>query len=193
MNKHGMYATLGASNHSENEREIDDFYATDPIAARLLLECENLSQNIWEPACGQGHLAQVFKDAGHTVRATDLIDRGYGEVQDFLSTDEKYLGDIITNPPFRLAKEFILKALDAVSPGNKVCMFLKIQFMEGKGRKELFTKYPPKTIYVTSSRIGCAKNGDFQQLKKDGGTALAQAWYVWEKGFNKITQLKWIN
>ena len=45
--------------------------------------------------------------------------------------------------------------------GNRLALFLKVQFLEGKKRKELFSKYPPKVIYVSSSRIKCAKNGDF--------------------------------
>lgn len=72
-------------------------------------------------------------------------------------------------------------------------MFLKLQFMEGKERKHLFTKFPPKTVYVSSSRILCAKNGDFEGLKASGGSAVAYAWYVWEKGFKGNTTVKWIN
>ena len=72
-------------------------------------------------------------------------------------------------------------------------MFLKIQFLEGKARKELFKKYPPKIIYVSSSRILCAKNGDFEGMKKAGGSAVAYAWYVWVKGYSGITEVKWIN
>jgi hypothetical protein len=102
-------------------------------------------------------------------------------------------GDIITNPPYKYAKEFIEKSLSIIPTGNKVAMFLKIQFMEGKGRKSLFITNPPKTIYVSSSRLLCAKNGDFEQAIKNGGSAVAYAWYVWEKGFNGKTSVEWIN
>ena len=34
-NKKSTYATLGASNHTENEREVDDFYATNPESLRV--------------------------------------------------------------------------------------------------------------------------------------------------------------
>lgn len=72
-------------------------------------------------------------------------------------------------------------------------MFLKVQFLEGKLRKFLFTDFPPKTIYVSSSRILCAKNAEFERMKQGGGSAVAYAWYVWEKGYNGDTIVKWIN
>ena len=64
-----------------------------------------------------------------------LMDRGFGETGiDFLSIDNlEWNGDIITNPPYKYAQEFIEKALQIIPEGNKVAMFLKIQFMEGKG------------------------------------------------------------
>lgn len=72
-------------------------------------------------------------------------------------------------------------------------MFLKLTFLEGKGRKELFEKYPPKVVYVSRSRILCAKNGDFQRMRDTGGSAVAYAWFVWEKGYQGDTIIKWIN
>lgn len=72
--------------------------------------------------------------------------------------------------------------MDLIDDGNKVIMFLKVQFEEGKARKLLFKKYPPR-IYVSSSRILCAKNADFEGMKAGGGSAVAYAWYVFEKGW----------
>lgn len=193
-NKNSLYKTLGASNHTDKERQSEDFYATDPIAAELLLSVETFSKKIWEPACGQGHLSEVFVKHGYDVRSTDIVDRGYGEQLDFLFfNDEKWDGDIITNPPYKYASDFIYKALDLVEDGHKVCMFLKVQFLEGKERKKLYEKYPPKVIYVSSSRILCAKNGEFQKMIESGGSAMAYAWFVWEKGYKGDTILKWIN
>lgn len=193
MNK-SIYITLGASNHTDKERQNEDFYATDPIAAKLLLEVEDFSNNIWECGCGQKHLANVFENAGFNVRSSDIVDRCGNEIYDFLSSDNtSWNGDIVTNPPYKLAKEFIEKAIDIIPEGRKVAMFLKIQFLEGKERKKLFQKYPPKVIYVSSSRILCAKNAEFEAMKAGGGSAVAYAWYVWEKGYHGDTILKWIN
>lgn len=186
-----IFKNLGASNHSKLERQPEDYYATDPIAAKLLLEVEPELNNIWECACGEGHLAKVFDEAGKLGKATDLINRGYGSVENFLLNKEPYHnGDIVTNPPYCLAQQFVEHALSKVDEGRKVCMFLKVLFLESQSRKELFTKYPPKTIYVSSSRINCARNGDFVTYNS---SAIAYAWFVWEKGYRGDTIIKWIN
>lgn len=188
-NSNSVFKTLGASNHTNKEREKFDYYATDPKAAKLLMQNEDLV-NVWECACGEGHLAKELK----AKRASDIIDRGYGEVFDFLSIENQYWdGDIVTNPPYKYAKEFIEKALTIIPRGNKVAMFLKLQFLEGKARKNLFITIPPKTLYVSSSRILCAKNADFEKMRKGGGSAVAYGWFVWVKGFAGRTEIIWIN
>jgi hypothetical protein len=195
--KRKVFACLGASNHSDHEREQDDFYATDPIASELLLQVEPNLNNIWECACGEGHLAKVFDKYGKLGKASDMVDRGYGEQQDFLRNLEinfnpyyQWDGDIVTNPPYRLAKDFVLQALKIVPNGKKVCMFLRLLFLEGKERKEMFKEFPPQTVYVSASRIKCALNGIFKQ---EESSAQAYAWFVWEKGYKGETVIKWIN
>ncbi len=189
--KESVYINLGASNHSKYERQAEDYYATDPIAVKLLLEVEPQLSNIWECACGEGHLAKVIAEQGKLHKATDLINRGYGNVEDFLLNKEPYHhGDIVTNPPYIKAVEFVKHAIDKVDTGRYVCMFLKVLFLESQSRKELFTKYPPKVIYVSSSRINCAKNGDFETYNSG---AIAYAWYVWQKGYIGDAVIKWIN
>ena len=192
-NNKGVYATLGASNHSECDREQHDYYATDPKAMELLLEQETFGKNIWEPACGGGCLSRVLEAHGYNVLSTDLYYRGYGneEPLDFLKdVHDKIDGDIITNPPYKFSLEFIKKALEIIKPGHKVAMFLKLQFLEGKSRKSFFLENPPKTVYVSSSRLNCAMNGNFD---KQSSSAVAYAWFVWEKGFKGNPIIKWIN
>ena len=176
-NQTSIFKTLGASSHTEKEREENDFYATEPKAIDLLCQVEKFNEWILEPACGQGHLSKRLIEYGYQVYSSDLIDRGYGMQYDFFETSSWH-GDIITNPPYKFAKEFIEKSLSIIPTGNKVAMFLKLQFMEGKARKELFKCHPPKTIYVSSSRLLCAKNADFEGMIAGGGSAVAYAWYV---------------
>lgn len=94
-NSRSAHAVLGARNYAQNEREANDYYATEPKAAQLLMEVETFSPFIWECACGEGHLAKEFEAAGYHVYATDLIDRGYGYQMDFLSCAAPPLWDLI--------------------------------------------------------------------------------------------------
>ena len=199
-NKPSVFVCNGCSNHSLLNRIEYDYYATEPKAGKLLLQLEPDLNNIWECACGAGHLAKVFDEAGKLARATDLVDRGYtpsekvaygyGDFENFLNINTKWYGDIVTNPPYKLAKEFVEKALELVVEGKKVCMFLKLTFLEGKARKELFRKHPPKVIYVASSRLNCVRNGDFDKYPS---SAVAYAWFIFEKGYKGKTIVEWFN
>ena len=190
-NKNSVYKTLAASSHADGEREENDFYATEPKALELLLEKETFNEFVWECACGMGHLSKVLENKGYRVFSSDLVYRGYGVGGcDFLKQETKFSGDIITNPPYKFATEFVYKALDLIDEGNKVAMFLKIQFLEGKERRKLFDKYPPKKVYVSTSRLKCAINGDFANVKS---SAVCYAWFVWEKGYKGLPTIEWIN
>ena len=188
-----IYATIGASSHSMGERDIDDYYATDPRAMEELLKFETFHRNVWEPACGGGHLSSVLKDHGYSVRNSDVVDRigdGSVELLDFIDGDTGvWEGDIITNPPYSFAQEFVEKSLSTVVDGSKVAMFLKLTFLEGKKRKGMFAKHPPKRVYVFSSRVACAKGGDFSSTQS---SAVAYAWFIWEKGYSMDTIVRWI-
>ena len=199
-NAKSVFVCNGASNHSKEDRQNEDYYATEPKAVELLLEQETFSPYVWECACGEGHMSEVLKKHGYKVKSTDIIDRGYAgtEIQDFLTTikediESDFPRDIITNPPYKFAQKFVEHALDISMDSTKVAMFLKLTFLESKARKKLFEKYPPKVVYVSSSRLQCAKNGDFDTYRQGVGTAVAYAWYVWEKGYKGDTIIKWIN
>ena len=118
-----------------------------------------------------------------------MVYRGYGGQKNFFDYKE-WSGDIITNPPYKYGLEFVEHALKIIPDGHKVAMFLKIQFLEGKKRRKLFETNPPKTLYVSSSRLLCAKNGDF---KNTNSSAVAYGWFVWEKGWKGDTIIKWFN
>ena len=172
-------------------REENDYYATQPDAVIDLLKHETFNENIWECACGEGNISEVLKLYGYNVYSTDLIDRGYQDcLIDFLSTDTKFEGDIITNPPFKHCTEFILKSLEVIPMGNKVAMFLKLNYLSGKRRyNEIYSKFPPYRVYVFSGRRACSKNNKPEGFKNG---AMDYMWCIWEKGKVGPTEIKWI-
>lgn len=193
-NSKTTFVQLGASNHSLKDRETNDYYATDPNSLEIflkVLERDNikLHHNIWECACGQGHLSNVLINNNYNVYSSDLINRGYGEVKDFLKCNNLFNGDILTNPPYKYAKDFVKHSLDLLEDGNYCIMFLKIQFLEGKDRRKLFDKFPPKYVYVNSARQTCYINGN---MNKKMSSASCYCWYIWEKGFKGEPVIRWI-
>ena len=193
-NGKSIFVCNGASNHTDEARELNDYYATDPKAIDILINDAGITflSEILEPACGEGHLSKRLEEYGYNVTSYDIVDRGYGEVKNFFDIDRWY-GDIVTNPPYKYAKEFVEHALDIVPQGCMVAMFLKLTFLEGQKRKELFKKYPPRYVFVSSSRLQCAKNGDFVKYGKSVNSAVAYAWYVWLKGYEGETVIRWVN
>lgn len=192
-NLNGVFKTLGASSHSLTEREQRDFYATDPQSVRALMRVETFSRDIWEPACGTGCISRTIMEwPQYRVRESDLVQRALPcEELDFLTYyGPQWDGDIITNPPYVRALEFVYKALSVVTKGHKVAMLLRIQFLEGRARRRLFNSTPPVRVYVFSERQACAKNGDFVRYGK--GSAQCYAWFVWEKGVKQDTVIKWL-
>lgn len=193
-NATSIFATHGASNHSDSERADLDYYATDPEAVEKLLKVENFNNHILEPACGGCHISKFLIGNGFDVVSNDIVNRGSefqtGE-EDFLkfNPNPKNTRDIITNPPYMYAAEFAEHALDISQEAVKVAMLLKLTFLEGGKRKHLFDKYPPRKIYVFRNRVDCWKNG----IKPDKPTkAVCYAWFVWEKGFCGSPQIAWI-
>lgn len=195
-NSNSIFKTLGASNHTDKQREQNDFYATDPVAIDLLTKKVELPKQILEPACGSGCLSIRLEGLGHDVKSFDIVNRGFGMERDFFSiTEPPFSGDyaIVTNPPYKFALPFVLHSLELVPDGGLVCMFLKTTFAEGKGRyKDLFRKYPPLKVLQCVERVLCAKNGDFAAMRAGGGSAVAYAWWVWQKGYTGQTILDWI-
>lgn len=195
-----MKGTSLAGTSLTRERVEDDFYATDPKSLELLLDKlkeDNieLDKYIWEPACGKGHLSEVLKNKGYSVYSTDLVDRGYGIGDiDFLAINyHNFTGDIITNPPYKYAQEFVEHSLYTMQDGHYCIMFLKIQFLEGKARKEMFKIYPPKYVYVFSERQNPMRNGSpVDEKGKKWSSTMCFAWFIWEKGFTGEPIIRWI-
>jgi hypothetical protein len=132
-------------------------------------------------------MVRVLRDTGRPIDATDLFDRGYGEVGiDFLKSDRK-VENIVTNPPYNSAEGFVEAGLRQAS--RKLCLLLRLAFLEGANRQRtIFSKTPPARVWVFSERITFYPAGAIQ---KGSGTT-AYAWFVWDKQAEKRTELKWL-
>jgi|SRR5579872_4093918 len=179
----GARAVMSARTSSDSL----DYFPTPPWATRALIE-HALPQlgdsdlqvyHAWEPACGEGHIAEVLKEYFGEVRSTDIFDYGYGEVLDFLGDAEHEAVDwIITNPPFGDAGEaFVHAALELSHVG--IAMFMRVQWLDSIGRYErVFRDKPPTLIAFFAERVNLCKG----RWDPEGGTATAYMWLVWKHG-----------
>ncbi|HEX2520843.1 MAG TPA: hypothetical protein VHP35_01890 [Terriglobia bacterium] len=165
-----------------------DFYPTPTWPTRALVKHEKFRGSIWEPACGDGAMARVLEETGCSVISSDLYDRGYGKSGvDFLKSVDK-VDNVVTNPPYNSAEEFVQTALRIAK--WKCAFLLRLAFLEGAKRyRTLFSKRPPTRIWVFSERITFYPAG--AQVRGSGTTAYA--WFVWDRKADQgKTEIRWL-
>lgn len=179
---------------TEGKDSRDDF-PTPPWATRALLEHvigkrEDLGrQTCLEPACGVGHMDKVLREYFKDTSASDIYSYGYGDVGDFRRTPYE-IGSydwVITNPPFNLAEEFVLRARQIARRG--VAILARTVFIESVGRYErLFKPNPPAAFAQFVERVPMVKG----RLDKKASTATGYAWFVWLNEEISSTEIIWI-
>lgn len=172
----------------------DDFptppWATRGFLEHVLSDLGPLSQKTClEPACGAGHMAKVLGEYFGEVRASDAFVYGYGAVRDYLETpyEANAVDWVITNPPFRLAEEFVQRSLIVAREG--VAILARTVFIESVGRyRALFEKNPPSRFVQYTERVPMLRG----RLDRKASTATGYAWLVWEKGREGRPELMWV-
>lgn len=208
MDSKSIFSPLGASNHSKEERQPEDFYATDHRAAGHIFEAYpklKECKSIVEPCAGDGTMVDAIeKIVQRKIDSFDLIPRRPDIVeQDYFKLNIKDKYDlIITNPPYRRKSkdypglvELILKMLDDVQAGGYVVLLLKTLHLESQERyNKIYSTMPPERIFVYAPRISCYKNNDLSLTQG----AISYSWFVWHKTengdfLNKPVELSWIS
>jgi hypothetical protein len=177
----------------------DDLYETPVVAVEALLRAEALPHRIWEPACGRGAIVNPLRAAGHDVVATDLVDYGlpitppgyYGV--DFLMERRAPEGTeaIVTNPPFKLAGEFVEHALELCP---QVVMLLRLAFLESVRRTPILDTGHLARVHLFKNRLPMMhRAGRGTQVAKTNSSAMAFAWFVWDRSHSGPTTLNRID
>ena len=186
----------------------NDYFPTPPWAARaggeLIANLDPMAHRrvLWECACGGGHASHGLSDYVGEVRSSDLVDRGNGEVLDFLREEDgawswrppgqpDWQADwIVTNPPFSEGEAFVRTAWARARIG--VAMLLRLQFLEGVARHRMFTQDCPLAVVAPfAERVPMVKG----RWDPEASSATAYAWFVWLKsleGLEPAPVVRWI-
>lgn len=175
-----------------------DFFPTPPWATRALLRhvIPDATGTCWEPACGEGHMAEVLRER-FDVFASDVHDYGRGyPVGHFAGRMDVPQAPaecpvrpdwIITNPPFTLAVPFAERAIAEARRG--VALLVRSVWAEGGERYErLFLRHPPSVIAQFAERVPMVKG----RWDPAAATATSYAWFVWDRAVLPGTIFKWI-
>ena len=134
------------------------------------------SLTVYEPACGEAQaIAKVIKRKWpHASVTTSDIVAPWNV--DFLTTAPTAAYDlIITNPPFKLAYEFIQRAQQwKRTPDSLVVMLLRFQFLGSKKRAKWLRQFTP-AVAVTPKRPSFSLN----RHGKPGVDFTEYAWMLW--------------
>lgn len=175
-------------------RAAYDFYPTPPEATLALLSAEIFDGPVWEPACGEGHIAKVLAGHGHEVVATDLVDHGFGlSGRDFLAEREPLAKHIITNPPYGrgLGDAFCRHAIALTAKtGGKVAMLLPVQSLCHPLRHPFFIAHPPAMIYALDE-CHCWPYGDASRATRSLREQ-RYCWMVWKHTSSRETSIRWL-
>lgn len=187
-----MTLTTGNARAPLRERR-DDLYETPPVAVEALLRAEKLPHHIWEPACGPGSIVTVLRAAGHTVWATDLVDYGCPDSEsgvDFLMERQARVDveAIVTNPPFKLAREFVEHALH-LRP--LVIMLARLAFLESDKRSAILDGGKLARVHVFRRRLPMMHRHGWSG--PIAGSGMAFAWFVWDRRHRGATELRRIS
>lgn len=163
-----------------------EFYPTPAWATRAMLDQEHFQGTILEPCCGDGALATVLEEAGYSVIASDLYDRGFGSAGIDARTITTPVDNVVTNPPFNIALDVIKTGLKISR--RKVAMLLRLAFLESNARYTFFQNTPPTRVYIFSERLTLAPA---DVVVKGGGT-ISYAWFIWEAGNNQPPEIRWL-
>lgn len=178
---------------AEPNDSLDDF-PTPPWAARAFCEWLNPAPvaSVWEPAANRGFMVKGLRDYFGSVYASDVHDYGSG----FCLHDFLMFGDplhrpewVVTNPPFRLASEFVMRGLDVASVG--VAVIVRSVWSEGIGRYEsLFSVRPPSWVLQHVERVSMVRG----RYDPKASTATGYSWFVWDAATRPVTETRfgWI-
>ena len=173
---------------NQGQRNPKDFYQTPKAFTKLLLDNEYFNKDffVFEPACGNGAIVDVLKENGYPVIGADKEMGDDFLVGDFTSHQ------LITNPPFSLAKEFILQAKKLVS--WKFALLLPLNYLSGQWRYEnIFSdkEFPLAKVYVMTRMPMLS-----EELREDGKFKTGMqvyAWMVWEKNWTGEPVIRWLD
>jgi hypothetical protein len=172
----------------------NDVYETPPEATRALLAVEKLPHWLWEPACGPGAIVRVLRDAGHAAIASDIADYGFSMhfQRDFLDTTTAPTGieAVVTNPPYKLAGEFVRHALDLVP---RVIMLMRLAFLESERRSPILDGGQLARIHVFKNRLPMMHRAGWAGPR--ASSAIAFAWFCWDRnhrGPTIIDRISWV-
>lgn len=188
MNR-GKVNSISSSHINRNK---SDFYQTPYSLTRLFLNMNDFdkTKTILEPCNGKGAITKILKEYNFKdIITNDINDK---EGIDFLKWNEdNKISQIITNPPYRLAYDFVLKC-------KKVCdrfaLLLPLSYLHGKKRYDYIYNvdtFKLKKVYIFT-RYPLLTDKVYENGKHKTGM-MVYSWFVWDKDYKGLPEINWLD
>jgi hypothetical protein len=174
-------------------RDANDWYVEPAWCSERLFEAEPFERMVFDPACGIGTIVHSARRAGLTGMGSDIIERVSDfPVADFLERDfMPPVRNIVSNPPFGIALEFVRKALEVAS--GKVAMLLPANWVQGDKRARWLATTPLKRVWFLAPRPSMPPGAVLAAGMRPGNGTTDYAWFVWERGHVGAPTIGWLH
>ena len=171
------------------DRDDDDFYVEPAWCSERLFAVEPFAGLIWDPAAGSGTIPRAARAAGLSNFASDIADHGCGPRQDFLTASAPAEAfDVVTNPPFRLARAFVERAL-TLGARKTAVVFPTSRLNAARWLEPL----PLAKIYLLTPRPSMPPGEVIARGERPGGGRMDFAWLVFSHGHSAPPELRWLH
>jgi hypothetical protein len=173
------------------DREDDDFYSEPEWCSRRLFEVEEFRGLIWDPCCGLGSVIRSARAAQLSNFASDIADHGYGVRQDFLTAPAPTIAglfNVVCNPPFKLAREFVECALELGAA--KAAVIFSIRRLNAAHWLE---PLPLARIWLLTPRPSMPPGEVILRGEKPGGGKTDFCWLVFDRAHNSPRTFDWLH
>lgn len=168
---------------SKHEHYVEPRWVDDLIFDSGMIDP---AAKVWDPSCGFGTIIASAQRAGREAVGTDLVNRGsplqsarldffrakYLDWASAIEHDPHVPVAIVSNPPFNLALEWAIRALDLdIGP---VALIVPLRFLAGLTRAHLYREFVPEFEAVFSDRPSMPPGDKIEELGDaafSGGTA----------------------
>jgi hypothetical protein len=179
------------------ERDEHDWYVEPPECSAALFALEEFSGVVWDPACGVGRIVASAREAGLPAVGTDIVKRGPICEREFDFLDEEIdigFTNIVSNPPFKHAEEFVQRALECVPIGGKIAMLLPLVWLSGfSSKRDWLPESPLKTFFPISPRPSMPPGAVVLSGQNVGNGTKDFAWFVWQRGYTGSCVVEFMN
>ena len=162
---------------TSSTRDDHDFYVEPAWCSERLFAVEPFAGLIWDPAAGSGTIPRAARAAGLSNFASDIADRGCGPRQDFLTAPAPAEAfNVVTNPPFRLARAFVERAL-TLGAVKTAIIFPTARLNAARWLKPL----PLAKIYLLTPRPSMPPGEVIARGERPGGGKTDFCWLVLDR------------